>query len=51
MPSPNNPKSSAQLVREHSTARYLCASDRILGLFHRRALRRSAVEQQAKKYR
>lgn len=49
MASPNAPKSSEQLIREHSTARYIVG-----GAYFNPEERRwmkSAVDQQARKYR
>lgn len=50
MASPNAPKSSEQLIREHSTARYLSVGR---GYRDPNALpyTKSAVDQQARKYR
>jgi hypothetical protein len=61
MASPNNPKSSAQLIREHSTARALYPSkkkfitghDVLTGMpkFSRAMTDADAIEAQARKYR
>ncbi len=61
MASPNNPKSSAQLIREHSKARVLVASGKryitgsnpLSGLpeFSRQMTKADVVEQMVAKYR
>lgn len=55
MASPNNPKSSAQLIREHSTARVLVAAQVHPLLTKVRGIRTmtdaDAVEAQVQKYR
>jgi hypothetical protein len=55
MPSPNNPKSSAQLIREHSKARYITVNDGLRGFHTVRllswALRGDAEEQLVRQYR
>ena len=49
MPSPNNPKSSAQLIREHSKARYITINDGRRG-FHTPGLLSRILEDDAKEH-
>lgn len=53
MASPNNPKSSVQLIREHSAARYLKVNTSLHGTEsseNSRALAREARELMVRKY-
>lgn len=51
MASPNAPKSSEQLIREHSQARYVTYNPRTYGYDEASMASRTAVDQQARKYR